>query len=110
MNMRVFLGASAGILLLIVLTRTPLIAALFAFFAMGIIPGTAFVIPAWVMLLIYPLLFIGAVFYLATQSMLVGAPPSKPKPAKQSARTKKRRTSRPVAVRKYQPATKGQKA
>lgn len=45
---------------------------LFTIFVIGIVPGTAITIPAWLMLLIYPSLLAGILYWLGKQSLFIG--------------------------------------
>ena len=110
MNTRVIFWASVAIVSLLVCVKTPLLAMVFALLIMGIIPGTGAVVPAWIMLLIYPLVFVGAIIWLTRQSLLVGAP-QQPKlsRAKTVSPKKKRSPQAKTSSRRYR-AAKGQKA
>ena len=65
---------------------------LFMIFVIGIIPGTSITIPAWVMLLMYPSVFFGMLYWLSRQTLLIG----ERTPIKQS-RKRAAKTTRSVA-------------
>lgn len=101
-----FVGVLIG---LIIVIKTPLVFTLFAFFILGMIPGTDLFIPPWVLLITYPVLFVAIVYRIGTQPPVpnlatvetpVTSKPStrqrKPSPKKKSAgaASSKRRASR----------------
>lgn len=55
---------------LIVFVKTPLIAALLAFFILGIVPGTDILLPPWVLMIIYPVLFVAVLYRISTQPFI----------------------------------------
>lgn len=79
---RVFLWAGASILLFLLITQTSLVSTLFALFVLGVLPGTQFVIPAWIILIVYPCLFVTGIVWLRTQPLFIGekARPVQPAP------------------------------
>lgn len=97
MNKRAYLWAGGAILGLLILTKTPLVFSLFALLILGVIPGTALVIPAWVLLVLYPILIAATLFWLSAQPIMIAEPVrAQTKPRKRATRTKKT-TTKPVA-------------
>jgi len=93
MNKRAFLWAGFVTTTLVVCAKTTFVTSVFALLVMGVIPGTTFTIPAWVMLIAYPVIFLATVTWFSTQSLLIGERASavkKParKPAVKRTRTK----------------------
>lgn len=97
----------AGIgLAILIIVKTPLVFTLFAFFILGMVPGTTLVIPAWVLLILNPLLCAAIVWVVHSHHLLAPLAPEpvvvKPvkRPRKNSAKKKpagvvaKRRSSR----------------
>lgn len=59
-----------------------ILSTLFTVFVIGVIPGTTTTIPPWFMLLVYPALFCGTLFWLGRQTLMIGAVrPTQPKKA-----------------------------
>ena len=79
---------SAGVLTaLVVVTKTPFVFTLFALFVLGIIPGTSLVIPAWLLLIVNPILFAGIVWIVRSHHLLT--PIDTPQPTAQAKRTRR---------------------
>ncbi|HRK40680.1 MAG TPA: hypothetical protein PLN95_01200 [Candidatus Saccharibacteria bacterium] len=93
MDKRVYMVGGLAIFVIVVLTQTPLVATLFSFFIMGMIPGTDLAVPFWVMLILYPLLFVTTLYWISNQRFFIGEmeqparPVMKTKPAKKKSRT-----------------------
>lgn len=71
MNKRAYLWAGGVLMGLIVLTKTPLVFSLFALLILGVVPGTSLVIPAWILLVIYPILFAATLFWLSARPIMI---------------------------------------
>lgn len=67
----VFWVCTAGISLLL-LGRTALLDTLLAFCILGIIPGTTIVLPSWLIMTAYPLVFLTLIYWLMSQSFFIG--------------------------------------
>lgn len=104
---RVFLWAGSGLLLFLLLSQTPLVSTLFALFVLGIIPGTNYIVPAWVILLAYPSLMLASIFWIHRQSFFIGetSQPAKPIVAKQPKSSKPVRSKRARTAKKRVSAT-----
>ena len=93
MNRRAWFWVCGVAVGLVILTKTPLVFTVFAFLVLGMIPGTMLTIPAWVLLTVYPLVFIGTVYWLSTQPLLIGAPAPAPTPAKKPVRARAKKAA-----------------
>jgi len=71
---------------------------------MGVVPGTTITIPAWVMLITYPLGFLALCYWLSHQSMLIG---EKKRPVKSVTKksTKRSKAKNPTRARRRYSAT-----
>lgn len=110
MNNRVLLWVGFVITLLIVCTQTPLIATLFALLVLGMIPGTDLVIPAWVILLLYPVLFVLGVHWIRSQPLLIGEQKKPSKPVAQRVTRKRKSTEAPARTKPAHPAKRHTRA
>lgn len=96
MDKRILSYGMIAVLVILVLTQTPLVATLLSLLVMGMIPGTNLVIPFWVMLVLYPLLFVAVLYWVSGQRFFIGEtgqptpPASKPKPARKKSATTSR--------------------
>lgn len=102
MSRRTLFWVSLAVLLFIICTQTPAVVIIFSFLVMGIIPGTSITIPAWLMLIGYPLAFIAAVLWISHQSLFIGAPakPTTRTAIKKTAPKKKRATAAKTAAKR----------
>ena len=97
-------GVGFVILILFICTQTSLPTALLTFLVLGIIPGTTIAIPAWAILLVYPVLIVAATYWLRGRVFFIGelAPPVKPAIAvvKKAKKTKNTRTKKTAAAKR----------
>lgn len=70
---------------------------LFALIFLGMVPGTDMSIPPTVMMLVYPVAIVGAVYWLARQPLYVGSRESQQKTARAVAR---KRVAKKTATKK----------
>lgn len=99
MEKRVLFWAGFVIILFIVLTKTPLISSLLSLLVLGIVPGTDLVIPAWIILTLYPVLGVLGIHWLRTQSLFIGERTKPVQPTK--AVVKKRKPRKTTAHAKH---------
>lgn len=69
-------------------SNTHLIDALFLFLLMGLLPGTTFVLPPWIMMVAVVLMAVAAVSWLLRQPLYIGSLAAQEKTARQLARQK----------------------
>ncbi len=81
-------------LLVLVSVTTNFITTLFALLVMGIVPGTSWTIPAWLMLVAYPLLFFTVLRWLTRQPMFIGSQAHNEKVARSLARKRVTKTAK----------------
>lgn len=95
MDRRAYVIGCIVIGLFIVCTQTSILAHIMAFFILGIIPMTDYVLPAWVALLGYPLIIFYALYWLTAQPMFIGGMPKSRRT--QRSKTKRYNAERPKA-------------
>lgn len=100
MDKRVVLWAGLTVLGFVVMTKTQLLNILVAFLILGVIPGTSLFVPSWLIFTVYPLLFVGILLWLGSQSLVSGAEAAKP-----TRKTAQKRATRTKRVPKRQPRT-----
>jgi len=109
MDKRILTYGLLAILVIMVLTQTPLLATLLSLLVMGMVPGTDLAIPFWVMLILYPLLFVAVLYWVSGQKFFIGEPPRPTTPAPKAKTTRKKstassRTKRTVTKRRARTA------
>ena len=92
---------SAGIVLaVLIIAKTPLVFTLFALLILGMVPGTSFMIPAWVLLILNPLLCIAIVWAVRSHHLLTPIPVQPPVAAKTRTRKTTQRKKRNTVAAK----------
>lgn len=91
MNKRVFVWTIVAALVVICMT-TDLLTAVFALLVMGIVPGTNWNIPAWLMLITYPLGFFLLLRWISRQPLFIGTNAHNEKVARKLARKRVTKT------------------
>lgn len=92
MNQRATIWALLFVVIILTLTKTPLLAALLTFLFIGIIPGTAIVIPSWVLLIVYPVAFVLVSRLLVGRTLFFGEQ-KKPEPVAPTKKVRSQKTS-----------------
>lgn len=88
-------------ILVICVVQLNLLGALFALIFLGMIPGTDLSIPPLVMMLLYPVAIVGAIYWLAHQPLYIGSQEKQEKTARAVARKRvAKKTSRKTATRR----------
>lgn len=77
---RAYKWAGIFVVVFLVLTETPLMTVFLKFLILGEIPGTDTIIPAWVILLLYPSLIVGGIAWIRSQPIFIGETTPPPKP------------------------------
>lgn len=72
MDTRRYYLVGMALIIFLVCTQTPLLSVVFAFFILGMIPGTSLIIPSWMILISYPLIALSVLYWLSTQSLFIG--------------------------------------
>jgi hypothetical protein len=103
MDRRVYQWAGIALVVLVILTKTPLVFSLFALLILGVIPGTTLVIPAWISLLVYPLLIVVTLLWLSTWPRPLPASTVPVRAAQKPSRSKKIVSK---SIKQKSPATK----
>ena len=86
MNHRYMFGMSMAFLAICLVITTNALTMLFTLFVMGIVPGTSFTIPAWVILVGYPVIILIALGWLMSQPLFIGTSAHNQKTARSIAR------------------------
>lgn len=91
MNKRIFVWTIVAVFVVVCMT-TDLLTAVFALLVMGIVPGTNWNIPAWLMLITYPLGFFLLLRWISRQPLFIGTNAHNEKVARKLARKRVTKT------------------
>ena len=101
MNKRLVAKVVAVAILVICVVKLNIFSILFALVFLGMIPGTDLSIPPVVMMLLYPLAIIAAIYWLAHQPLYIGSKEKQEKTARAVARKRvAKKTSKTATKRK----------
>ncbi len=105
MNKRTLLKVLVIATLLFCIVQLNLLGAIFALLFLGLVPGTDFSIPPAVMMVLYPIAILGAIYWLAHQPLYIGSQQKQEKTARAVARKRvAKKTSTAKSRRRYRKA------
>lgn len=94
--------ALGAFLAVVIITETPLVFTLFSIFILGMVPGTSVVVPAWLLLVINPLLCLGIIWVVRAHHLFTPIDT----PLKPTATTRTAKKARQARTKKSTTATK----
>jgi hypothetical protein len=92
--------------ILLIVTQTSLMTDLFLLLVIGMVPGTEIRVPAWVMMGLYPLIAVTAVYWLSKQPMYIGNSKHNEAVARKIARRKVAKITNTVNEQQQLPTTR----